>query len=221
MMNWFTPIDNFGFLFMGTVNTFWITVVSFVLSFLFGSLLATARYYKNIKSTYTLSTIYVEVIRNTPVLVQIYLIYFGLAEFGIHLIAVVAGILALAINNAAYLSEIIRAGIVAVQNGQWEAASTLGLSTWQILYRVIFPQAIRNTFPAIANQFIAIIYGTSLLSVLDVRELMDRANILNSQTFQSMPIFVFVTLLYYVVSIFVSFFLKWVNRRYFPSVQKG
>lgn len=221
MMDWFTPIQNFSMLWHGTLNSFWITVVTFAISFAFGSILAIGRYYKKVRITYVLATLYVEVIRNTPVLVQIFLIYFGLPEFNIHLSSIAAGILALSINNAAYLSEIVRAGITAVKNGQWEAAACVGLSTRQILQKVIFPQAIRNTFPAIANQFIAIIYGTSLLSVLDVRELMDQANILNSQTFQSMPIFVFVTLLYYVISIVLSMVLKWVNRRYFPSVERA
>lgn len=221
MMDWFAPIQNFNFLFIGALNTFWITLVTFAISFAFGIILATARYYKKVKPTYILATIYVEVVRNTPVLVQIFLIYFGLPEFHIILSPVLAGIIALSINNAGYLSEIIRAGIIAVQSGQWEAASSLGISPWKILRHVIYPQAIRQTFPAIANQFLAIIFGTSLLSVLDVRELMDRANILNSQTFQSMPIFMFVTLLYYVISIVVSFALKWVNRKYFPSYQKS
>lgn len=218
--DWGTPIRHFGYLLGGAANTLWITLVAFVLSFSFGALLAVARYHRKARLTYIPATVYVELIRNTPVLVQIFLVYFGLPEFNIRLTPVVAGIVALAINNSAYLAEILRAGLQSIQKGQWEAAASLGLGGRQTLWWVIFPQSIRNVFPAIANQFIAIIFGTSLLSVLDVRELTDRAAILNSETFRTMEIFVFVTLMYYAISFILSMASKWINRTFFPSVTR-
>ncbi len=218
--DWGTPILHIGDFIKGAFTSLWIAVLVFFLSFLFGTLLALVRFKKKKNIIFFLATAYVEFIRNTPVLVQIFIIYFGLPQFNIRLSPITAGVLALAINNSAYIAEIIRAGIQSIHKGQWEAAASIGLSNFQMFRLVIFPLALRNIFPSLSNQFILILFGTSLLSILDVRELTQRASILNSETFRTMEIFVFVTLMYYAISIFSSTVLRWVNHRFYPNIPK-
>jgi polar amino acid transport system permease protein len=218
--DWGTPFRHLDELLSGAGTTIWITTLTFLLSFVLGTTLAVARTNRNGKLFYTLSTLYVELIRNTPVLVQIFFIYFGLPQLGILLPPLMAGLIALTVNNSAYIAEIMRSGIQSIHKGQREAAASIGLTEFQVFRYVILPQALRNMFPSLINQFILILFGTSLLSILDVRELTQQASILNSQTFRTMEIFIFVTLMYYVISIICSFILKWVNRRFFPSTSK-
>jgi polar amino acid transport system permease protein len=216
--DWGTPIRNIPLLLGGALVSLELTLIVFVLSFGIGTLLAVARFNRKNKLLYCLATVYVEIIRNTPALVQIFLIYFGLPQFGIRLSPVVAGIIGLTVNNCAYIAEIVRAGIQSIAKGQWEAAHSIGLSDYRIFMSVIYPQALRNIFPSLSNQFIMILFGTSLLSALDVKDLTQRASILNSETFRTMEIFTFVTLMYYGISVLCSLILRRVNQKYFPSV---
>jgi polar amino acid transport system permease protein len=216
--DWWTPIRNFPYLLTGAFWTLGLTLVVFILSFAAGTGLGVIRYNRKNPVVYAIASVYIELIRNTPVLVQIFLIYFGLPQFGISLPPLVAGIIALTINNSAYISEIVRAGIQVIHKGQTEASHSIGLTDYQTFLFVVFPQALRNIFPAMTNQFIMIIFGTTFLSTLDVRELTQRASILNSETFRTMEIFVFVTLMYYGISVLCSAGLRWINRRYFPQI---
>jgi polar amino acid transport system permease protein len=216
--DWWTPMRNLPYLLTGALYTMGLTLAIFVLSFAAGTGLGVIRYNRKNPIVYAIASVYVELIRNTPALVQIFLIYFGLPQFGISLPPIVAGIIALTINNSAYISEIVRAGIQVVHKGQTEASHSIGLTESQTFLFVIFPQALRNIFPSMTNQFVMIIFGTTLLSTLDVRELTQRASILNSETFRTMEIFVFVTLMYYGISILCAAALRWINRKYFPQI---
>lgn len=206
----------------GAVVSLVLTVVIFILSLFFGTLVGLARYRRDKRVTYCVATVYVEIIRNTPLLVQIFFLYFGLPQFGIYLPVIFAGVLAMTINNCAYIAETVRAGIQSISKGQWEAADCLGLSRLWVFWDVIFPQTLRNIFPALTNQCIMILFGTSLLSVLDIKDLMQRASILNSQSFRTVEIYVFAVALYYVLALICSTVMRFINRRYFPSVsQRG
>lgn len=215
IFDWSTPIRNLDYLLGGAVMTLWLTILVFILSFVLGAVLAVCRFNKQIYPVYLIATMYVELIRNTPALVQVFIIYFGLPQFGIRFTPIEAGIIALTINNSAYMAEIIRAGIQSIHKGQWEASKALGLTYPQMFIYVIFPQALKNVFPVTANQFIMVIFNTSLLAILDVKELTDRALILNGQTFRTLEIFVFVTGVYYALYFIVSMILNWTNRRLF------
>ncbi|WP_159888495.1 amino acid ABC transporter permease [Paenibacillus puerhi] len=217
ILDWSTPLRNWDYFAAGAVMTLWLTFLIYFLSFILGVILAACRFNKQIPPLYAVSTVYVELIRNTPALVQVFLIYFGLPQFGINFTPIQAGIIALTINNSAYMSEIIRAGIQSIHKGQWEASKALGLTYAQTFRSIIFPQAFKHTFPVSANQFIMVIFNTSLLAILDVKELTDRALILNGQTFRTLEIFVFVTGLYYVLYVIVSMISNWMNRRLFLS----
>jgi polar amino acid transport system permease protein len=217
-LDWSVPIKNLGLLASGAGFTLILTILCFGLSLITGTLFGIGRTLRSNRILYSMLTIYIDLIRNTPVLVQIFLIYRGLPQFGIKLGPVAAGIIALVINNTAYIAEIIRSGINSIYKGQVEAALSVGLNARDTLISVILPQAFRNIFPSLINQFILILFGTSLLSAIDVRELTQKAYILNSETFRTMEIFVFVMAMYYVLSIFCTFILNWINKHFFPAM---
>jgi polar amino acid transport system permease protein len=143
---------------------------------------------------------YVETIRNTPVLLQLFMIYFALPEFGIRLGAFEAGAAALAINAGAYLTEIIRAGLQAVPRGQLEAARSIGLGPGDTFRSVVFPQALRYVYPPVVSQFIQVILGSSLVSQIALKEITNAAQTINSQTLLTMHVFAIALVLYLLLS---------------------
>jgi polar amino acid transport system permease protein len=129
-------------------------------------------------------TIVVELIRSTPLLIQIFFLYFVLPKWGIVIDAFAAGVLAIGIHYAAYCSEVYRAGLENVARGQWEASTALNLSTWTTFRDIIVPQAIPPVVPALGNYLVALFKETPLLSAIAVLELMQTAKIIGSQTFR-------------------------------------
>jgi polar amino acid transport system permease protein len=147
-----------------------------------------------------LSSAYVEVFRNTPLLVQLYLIYFGLPELGINLNPTWAGIVALTLNNAAYTAEIYRAGFESVPHGLVEAGRALGMKSRQVFRYIIFMPATRNVFPALTNQFILLFLASSIASIIGLPELMNTILNINSETYRTFEVLAVGGLLYFVVS---------------------
>ena len=179
--------------------TLWITLVAFVLALACGLVAALAR-----NSSFVilrlLAGIYVEVIRNTPVLLQIFVVFFALPSVGLRLDAVTAGIVAIGVNVGAYLCEVFRAGISSVTRGQGEAAQVLGLSSRQTFVSVVAPQALRNVYPATVNNLIQVLLGTSLLTAIAVPELTGVATVINARTLLFVQVFAIALLLYLVLS---------------------
>lgn len=163
------------------------------------------------------ATWYVEAIRNTPLLVQLFFIYFGLGQVNIDVPNYLAALIGLMVNNGAYLTEIVRAGIEAVPRGQHEAARSLGLSYPQLMRHVVFPQAFRVVYPPLCNQFIGIILFSSLVSVIAVEDLALRGKMLISRTFRSFETYMVVALMYVVMTLTISTALKLIGRRVFRS----
>lgn len=148
------------------------------------------------------ATVYVEVIRNTPLLVQLFIIFFGLPSLGIRLTAGQAAVIALTINLGAYATEIVRAGIEAIHKSQIEAGLSLGLSRLQVFrYVVLFP-ALKVIYPALASQFILLMLATSIVSLIAAKDLFHMAAYLESRTFRSFEIYLVVTGLYLVMALF-------------------
>jgi polar amino acid transport system permease protein len=145
--------------------TLQVTLLAFVVAMLLGLLAALAST-SRVAVLRAISSCYIEVIRNTPVLLQIFIVFFGLPSMGITLDAYTAGVIALGVNVGAYLAEVFRAGIQSVPRGQLEAASILGLERSQIFIEVVMPQAARAVYPAIVNNLIQLLLGTSLLSAI-------------------------------------------------------
>lgn len=163
------------------------------------------------------ATWYVEAIRNTPLLVQLFFIYFGLGQVNIDVPNYLAALIGLVVNNGAYLTEIVRAGIEAVPRGQHEAARSLGMSYLQLMRHVVFPQAFRVIYPPLCNQFIGIILFSSLVSVIAVEDLALRGKMLISRTFRSFETYMVVSLMYVVMTLTISTALKLIGRRAFRS----
>ncbi len=161
------------------------------------------------------ATWYVEFIRNTPLLVQLFFIYFGFSQVNIQVPNYTAGLIGLVVNNGAYLTEIVRAGIEAIHKGQFEAGHSLGLSYPQLMRYVVFPQAFRVIYPPLCNQFIGIILWSSLVSTISVEELALRGKELASETFRSFETYAVVTLVYVAMTLAISGALKLLGRRLF------
>ena len=148
------------------------------------------------------AALYVSVFRGTPLLVQLFVIYYGLPGIGIEFTPVTAGILALSLNAGAYLSESLRGAILGVGRGQWHAGYSLGLTYPQTLGMVILPQALRVAVPAMSNTLISLIKDTALVSVITVSELMLVTKELISVTFRPLPLYVAAAVVYWLLSLF-------------------
>ncbi len=144
--------------------------------------------------------VYVEAIRNTPLLVQVFLVFFGLPSAGIRLSPDQAALIALTLNVGAYVTEIVRAGLEAIPAGQVEAGLALGLKRWKVFLKVELFQAIAAVFPALASQFILMLLASSLLSAVAATELTGVANDIQARTFRSFEVYLAVTLIYFVLA---------------------
>jgi polar amino acid transport system permease protein len=156
---------------------------------------------------------YVELIRNTPFLVQLFVIYFGLPAFGVRLGPMTAAILAMTLNMSAYTTEIVGAGLDAVPRGQKEAASALGLTPSQVFLRIVLPQAIKVIFPALTSQIVIMMLESAVVSQIAVRELTFEADMLQARTFRAFETYFVVTLVYLGLSIGLRRALLWFGRR--------
>ena len=197
----------------GLVGTLWISAVTVVLGTLLGMLVAFVRMRKS-RALNLLADAYIEVLRGTPILLQLYFFWIGLPKIMPFELSDTACIVtALVINSSAYISEIIRAGINAVDKGQWEAAKSLGLSSKNMMTRVIMPQAVKNILPALCNEFISTVKGTSLASVFFVGELMTSFKSVQSATFLALQSLTIVGIIYFILNFVLSKLLKLLERR--------
>ncbi|MCE5172983.1 amino acid ABC transporter permease [Paenibacillus profundus] len=204
--------QNFQFLLTGAYYTLLITIVSMFFGLLIGMIVAIARLKGN-WFVRNLAKGYVSIIRGTPILVQIFIIYYGLPDFGITLGPLTAAFISLSINISAYLSETFRGAILSVSNGQTEAALSLGLTPWQTMRRVVLPQAARVAIPPLGNTFIGMLKETSLVSVVTVTELLRSAQLLIAQYYVAMPFYVAIALMYWIMSVFFSSILNRMETR--------
>ncbi|WP_175957237.1 amino acid ABC transporter permease [Burkholderia sp. BCC0405] len=179
--------------------TVFLGLASFALGSALGLAVALARV-SSIRFLRGLAFAYVSIFRGTPLLVQILLIYFGLPRYGITLDPVPAALLALTLFSASYLSENFRSGINAVDRGQWEAAHSLGMNYWKMMWRVILPQGLRIAIPSVGSRMIALIKDTSLASTITVVELTRVADQVGASTFRYLEMFLMVGLIYWVIN---------------------
>jgi polar amino acid transport system permease protein len=161
---------------------------------------------------------YVEFVRNTPFLVQVFVIFFGLPALGIRLEADTGALIAMVLNGSAYTIEIVRAGIEAVSHGQVEAAYALGLHRIQTFRSVVLPQALRAVFAPLGSQFILLMLNSSIVSVISADELTAAAQDIQSRTFRSFEVYIVVTAMYFVLSLAFSGVFQGLNRVFFPRL---
>lgn len=199
-------------LLLGARITVVLTFLVMALALAFGLLLALGRLSRHALPR-LLSRGYVEIIRGTPLLLQLFYAYYVLPFIGIKLAPFTAGTIALSANYAAYLSEVYRAGIQAVDRGQIEAALSLGMSRSLLMRRIVLPQAIRVILPPIGNYFISLFKDTSLVSVITLRDLMFSGMIVAASTFQDFEIFTVIALIYLVICYPSALGVTWLEQR--------
>jgi polar amino acid transport system permease protein len=184
--------------------TIQLTVVAIVLGFVVGTLCAVLRVYGG-GVVRRLVGGYVEIIRNTPLLVQIFIVYFGLASVGLKLSAELSAIIALVINVGAYTTEIMRAGIESIGKTQLEAADCLGLTRLQTIFHIVLLPAMERVFPALSSQFVLLMLASSVTSQISAEELTATANLIQSETYRSFEVYVVVAVVYLALSFLYRF----------------
>ncbi|AGX45224.1 amino acid ABC transporter permease [Clostridium saccharobutylicum] len=211
-----------NFTFLGKYSEYYlrgaeITIVLAFFAVLFGTILGlglTLLRRSNFKPVSFIATAYVEFVRGTPLLVQIYIIYIGLPKLlGIDMPDMTVGAIALALNSGAYVSEIIRAGIDAVDKGQMEASRSLGMNQALTMIHIIIPQAFKNILPALGNEFIAIIKDSSMVSVIGVAELMYNAGVVRGNTALGLEPIIVAAVIYFILTFTMTRILNYVERR--------
>ena len=199
----------------GAATTLALSVSATVLGFGLGVLCALARTGRS-RALARIAAAYVEAIRNTPLLVQIFIVYFGLASVGLRLGAFTAAVVALVVNVGAYTAEIVRAGIEAVPRSQREAAECLALSRWQQLRHVVLPPAIERVWPALTSQYVLLMLASSITSQISAEELTAVANRVQSDTFRSVETYLLVAAAYLALSLVLRLLFWAVGSAAFP-----
>jgi polar amino acid transport system permease protein len=197
----------------GTALTVFLTIASFAFALVLGLALALARLSRRQWYLYAPAQGFVELVRGTPLLVQLFYLYFVLPFVGITMNPVLTGILGLGINYGAYMSEVYRAGIEAIDRSQWEAAHALAMPTPLTLRIVVLPQAFRIIVPPMGNYLVSLFKDTAIVATISIQELTFSGRLLASQTFQYVPIFTAVLIIYFAISYPASRGAAWVERR--------
>lgn len=200
-------------LLMGAGVTIEITAFSVAVGFFIGLFIGIARI-SQFKILRIIAAVYADCIRGTPLLVQIFLIYFALPmATGQRVDPFIAAVAACGINSGAYVSEIFRAGIQAIDTGQMEAGRSLGLTWWQTMRFIILPQAFKNILPPLGNEFIAMLKDSSLVSVIGFEELTRRGQLIIAQTYGSFEIWMTVAVLYLMMTLAISRIIAFLEKR--------
>ncbi|WP_434458583.1 cystine ABC transporter permease [Stutzerimonas urumqiensis] len=198
-------LDSLPFLLKGA----WWTVVLSLGGMFFGLLLgfglALLRLY-GFRPLQWLARVYVSFFRGTPLLVQLFMIYYGLPQLGIQLDPLPAALIGFSLNMAAYTAEILRAAIASIDRGQWEAAASIGMSRAQTLYRAILPQAARTALPPLGNSFISLVKDTALAATIQVPELFRQAQLITARTFEIFTMYLAAALIYWLLASVLAYF---------------
>lgn len=196
----------------GAGMTLLLSVLSMALAVVAGALLCVAKLYGN-RLWRSLAATYIEIIRGTPLLIQLYLLYYGLPNVGIHLNAFTAAILGMGLNYAAYEAEIYRSGLLSIPRGQSDAARSLGMTPWQTLWHILSPQAIRTILPPSTNDFIALFKDTSLVSVITVTELTKVYSTAANTSYRFLELGLMTAALYFLMSYPLATWSRKLERR--------
>ncbi|WP_319547790.1 amino acid ABC transporter permease [Desulfogranum marinum] len=195
-------LSNWELLAKGAALTVMLTAIGSIVGIAMGTVGAVSRAW-SLPVLSPFFTVYIECIRNTPFLVQLYFIFFGLPALGVKLNGSEASILAMIINLGAYSSEIIRAGVVSIPKGLLEAAESLAMNRWQALRYVILRPAFKNVWPALCSQIIIVMLGSSVCSQVATQELTYAANLIQTRTFRAFEIYFASTLMYLALAVMV------------------
>ena len=197
----------------GALVTVEITAAALVLGCIMGLMVGMGRLNPARRVIYALCTSYLAVIRGTPLLVQLFLLFFGLPQFGILLPAFVCGVIGLGIYSGAYVSEIVRGSIQSIDRGQMEAARSLGMSYGTAMRTIILPQALVRMIPPLGNEFIALIKNSALVSLLTINDLMHEGQKIISVSYRSLEVYLAVAAMYFVLTGLTTLALRHIEQR--------
>ena len=193
--------------------TIQIGVAGFILATFISVIVGCCRSRKMPKIIEIILAIYVEIFRGTPLLVQLFFVYYGMPSLGFKIPPIAAAVITMGLNSGSYLSENVRASIMAVDKGQYEAAHMLGYNSFQTNIHIILPQAMRIAIPSFMNGFSPIIKETSIVSVLPVIELTKLGNQVYARTYHPFEIYILLGVIYFVLTFSLTFLAKWLERR--------
>ncbi len=200
-------------LLQGGLVTVEITAVSLALGCVMGLLVGIGRLNPKRRVVYALCTSYVAAIRGTPLLVQLFLLFFGLPQFGILLPAFVCGVIGLGIYSGAYVSEIVRGAIQSIDRGQMEAARSVGMSYGTAMRSIILPQALVRMIPPLGNEFIALIKNSALVSLLTIHDLMHEGQKIISVSYRSLEVYLAIAVMYFILTGLTTLALRHIEQR--------
>ena len=195
----------------GATTTVLLSFFSVIVGVGCGTLMALARLSTN-KFLSKAAKVYIDIIRGTPLLVQLYLVYFGLATV-LDLNDFISGVIAVSVNTTAYIAEIIRSGIQSVDKGQMEAARSMGMPKGMAMRQIILPQAMKNILPAIGNEFATLIKETSIVSLIGIHDLMYSSDTVRGATFTVFIPLLMTAFLYFVMTTTIAFFMDKLERK--------
>ncbi|MFP4315014.1 MAG: amino acid ABC transporter permease [Desulfovibrionales bacterium] len=209
--------ESIPFLMQGVELTLLITLVGCVFGFLFGSVAGLMKTSRNVVFR-KLAGFYIESVRGTPLMVQVMFLYFGLPmALGVRIPPLTAGIVAIAVNSGAYIAEIVRGAVQSIRKGQVEAGRSIGLTRFQTMRYVVWPQAFKRMIPPLGNQFIISLKDTSLLVVIGVGELTRMGQEIISVNFRAFEVWLTVAIMYLIITMAISKFLRIVENRWFTQ----
>ncbi|MDP4104574.1 MAG: amino acid ABC transporter permease [Bacillota bacterium] len=203
----------------GLYFTIPLTLISFVLGILLAFFTALARL-SSIKPLNAIANFYVWIFRGTPLLVQLFILFYGFPSIGLTLNPFPAAVIGFTLNVGAYSSEIIRAAIQSIPKGQWEAAFSIGMTKSQAMRRIILPQAVRVSLPPLGNSFISLVKDTSLAATITVTEMFQKGQQIASVTYEPLWLYIEVAFIYLIFSTFLSYLQAMLERRYERGVAK-
>jgi len=206
-------LTSLPFLLKGAIWTVVLSLGGMFFGLLLGFGLALMRRSQNLPLR-GIARLYISFFRGTPLLVQLFVIYYGLPELGLQLDPLPAALIGFSLNMAAYTAEIIRSAIGAIDRGQWEAAASIGMTPLQTLRRAILPQALRIALPPLGNSFISLVKDTSLAATIQVPELFRQAQLITARTFEIFSMYLAAALLYWVLASLLSTLQNRLERHY-------
>ena len=206
-------LKNYHLFFNGLLVTIFLTVVSSFMGTILGIFLSLGKIYGN-KYISGIISPFIGLIQGTPLLVQLFVIYYGLPPYGFRLGAITAALISFVINSGAYQAEYLRGSIQSVSSGQLKAALSIGMSKWQGIFHIILPQALRRVIPAWTNEFIYLLKYTSLAYIITAPELMGEAKIIASRNYLYFKTYLIVAFIYLIVVIFFTNIFNSIERKY-------
>ncbi|MFX3617761.1 MAG: amino acid ABC transporter permease [Sporolactobacillus sp.] len=196
----------------GLEYTIPLTIISFILGLIIALVMALFRL-SRVGLLQWIARVYISIIRGTPLLVQLAIIFFGLPDLGLEVSPFLGAIVALSLNVGGYAAEIIRASLLSVPQGQWEAGYTIGMTDAQVLRRIILPQAARVSVPPLSNTFISLVKDTSLASTITVTELFRRAQEITATSYDFLLLYSEAAFIYWIFCFFLSLLQSWLENR--------